>query len=62
LISFVQQRVLKKTAEVGTEEKKPMMIVGQVSSATEADEIELITRNFIVARRIKELAQTVSDE
>jgi hypothetical protein len=39
-----------------------MMIVGQVSSATEADEIELITRNFIVARRIKELAQTVSDE
>ena len=62
MISFVQQRVLKKTAEVGTEEKKPMMIVGQVSSATEADEIELITRNFIVARRIKELAQTVSDE
>ena len=39
-----------------------MMIVGQVSSATEADEIELITRNFIVARRIKELAQNLCDK
>jgi hypothetical protein len=38
-----------------------MMIVGQVSNAAEADEIELITRNFVVARRIKELAQTLSD-
>ena len=36
-----------------------MMIVGQVSSATEADEIELITRNFIVGNRIKELARSL---
>jgi hypothetical protein len=36
-----------------------MMIVGQVSSAEEANEIELITRNFIVANRMKELAHTI---
>jgi hypothetical protein len=37
-----------------------MMIVGQVSSAAEADEIELITRNFIVGNRIKELARSLT--
>lgn len=36
-----------------------MMIVGQVSSATEATEIELITRNFVVANRIREVARTI---
>jgi hypothetical protein len=36
-----------------------MMIVGQVSNAGEANEIELITRNFIVANRMKELARTL---
>jgi hypothetical protein len=36
-----------------------MMIVGQVSSADEANEIELITRNFIVANKMKELARTL---
>jgi hypothetical protein len=36
-----------------------MMIVGQVSSAGEANEIELITRNFIVANKMKELARTI---
>ncbi len=36
-----------------------MMIVGQVSSAGEANEIELITRNVIVANRMKELARTL---
>ncbi len=36
-----------------------MMIVGQVSSDVEANEIELITRNFVVANRIKELARTI---
>jgi hypothetical protein len=36
-----------------------MMIVGQVSNPAEANEIELITRNFIVANRIKELAQSL---
>lgn len=34
-----------------------MMIVGQVSSAQEAEEIESITKNFIVGNRIKELAR-----
>jgi hypothetical protein len=38
-----------------------MKIVGQVSSAAEADEIERITRNFIVANRVKELAQTLKE-
>lgn len=36
-----------------------MMIVGQVSSEGEANEIECITRNFVVANRIKELARTI---
>jgi len=36
-----------------------MMIVGQVLSAGEANEIELISRNFIVANRMKELARTL---
>lgn len=36
-----------------------MMIVGQVSSAGEANEIELITRNFLVANRAKELARSI---
>jgi hypothetical protein len=36
-----------------------LMIVGQVSSADEAKEIELITRNFIVANKMKELARTL---
>jgi hypothetical protein len=36
-----------------------MMIVGQVLSDGEANEIELITRNFIVANRMKELARTL---
>jgi len=34
-------------------------IVGQISSADEAKEIEVITRNFIVAKRMKTLAQTL---
>jgi hypothetical protein len=38
-----------------------MKIVGQVSSASEANEIELITRNFIVANRAKELAQSLKE-
>jgi hypothetical protein len=33
-----------------------LMIVGQISSAEEATEIESITKNFIVANRAKELA------
>jgi hypothetical protein len=36
-----------------------MMIVGQVSSAEEASEIERITRNFVVANRIREVARTI---
>lgn len=36
-----------------------MMIVGQVSSDAEANEIERITRNFVVANRIREVARTV---
>ena len=35
-----------------------LMIVGQVQNAAEADEIELITRNFVVANRMKELARS----
>jgi hypothetical protein len=36
-----------------------MMIVGQVSSDGEANEIESITKNFVVANRAKELARTL---
>ncbi len=36
-------------------------IVGQILSAGEAKEIEVITRNFIVAKRMKKLAQTLRD-
>jgi hypothetical protein len=38
-----------------------VMIVGQVQNATETDEIELITRNFIVANRMKELARSLRE-
>jgi|WetSurMetagenome_2_1015567.scaffolds.fasta_scaffold09171_4 hypothetical protein len=38
-----------------------MMIVGQVSNAGEAAEIELIARNFIVANRMKELARSLKN-
>ena len=36
-----------------------LMIVGQVQNDAEADEIELITRNFVVANRMKELARSL---
>jgi len=36
-----------------------VMIVGQISSPGEANEIEYITKNFVVANRIKELARTL---
>jgi hypothetical protein len=36
-----------------------LMIVGQISSPGEANEIEVITKNFVVANRIKELARTL---
>jgi hypothetical protein len=36
-----------------------MMIVGQVLSDGEANEIEFIRRNIIVANRMKELARTL---
>jgi len=37
-----------------------LMIVGQISNAEEAAEIENITKNFIVANRAKELAHTLN--
>lgn len=37
-----------------------MMIVGQVSNLAEAEEIELITRTFVVGNRFKELARSRS--
>jgi len=36
-----------------------MMIVGQVSSPEEAIEIEFIVKSFVVANRIKTLAQNL---
>ena len=36
-----------------------LMIVGQISSPEEANEIEYIAKNFVVANRIKELARTL---
>jgi len=36
-----------------------LMIVGQILSPGEANEIEQITKNFVVANRIKELARTL---
>ncbi len=36
-----------------------IMIVGQISSAEEAKEIEFITKNLIVGNRAKELARTL---
>ena len=38
-----------------------LMIVGQVQNAAEADEIELITRNFVIANRMKELARSLRE-
>jgi hypothetical protein len=34
-----------------------MMIVGQVSNADEANEMEFIAKSFVVANRAKQLAQ-----
>ncbi len=36
-----------------------MMIVGQVSSSEEADEIEFITKAFVVGNRARALAHTL---
>ena len=36
-----------------------LMIVGQISSPEEANEIEAITKNFVVGNRAKELARTI---
>jgi hypothetical protein len=36
-----------------------MMIVGQVSSPEEAKEVEFIAKSFVVANRIKALAQNL---
>jgi hypothetical protein len=36
-----------------------LMIVGQISTPGEANEIEYITKNFVVANRIKELTRTL---
>jgi hypothetical protein len=36
-----------------------MMIVGQVSSPEEATEVEFIAKSFVVANRIKALAQNL---
>jgi len=35
-----------------------LMIVGQIHNEAEADELVLITRNFIIASRAKELARS----
>jgi hypothetical protein len=37
-----------------------LMIVGQISSPEEANEIEFITKNFVVANRAKELARSLN--
>jgi hypothetical protein len=39
-----------------------MFIVGHVSSPEEAAEIEFIAKSFIVAHRIKTLAQTLTEK
>ena len=39
-----------------------LMIVGQISSPEEANEIEFITKNFVVANRAKELARTLNQK
>jgi hypothetical protein len=36
-----------------------MMIVGQISSPEEANEIEFITKNFVVGNRARALALTL---
>lgn len=36
-----------------------LMIVGQISSPEEANELESITKNFVVGNRAKELARTI---
>ena len=38
-----------------------MMIVGQVSNAEEAKEIESITKSFIVGKRARALALTIKE-
>ena len=39
-----------------------MMIVGQISSAKESNEIQLITRNFIIANRMRELGRSLREQ
>ena len=39
-----------------------LMIVGQVQNAAEVDELVLITRNFFVANRMKELARSLKKD
>ncbi len=59
-VLIVQQLVLNTTDKEVPEEQKPMlMIVGQISSPEEANEIESITKNFVVGNRAKELARTI---
>jgi hypothetical protein len=36
-----------------------MMIVGQVTDAEEATEVEFIVKSFVVANRAKQLARTI---
>jgi hypothetical protein len=36
-----------------------MKIVGQISSADEADEIEFITKSFVIGNRAKDLASQI---
>jgi len=38
-----------------------LMIVGQISSPEEANEIESITKHFVVGNRAKALAQTIRE-
>ncbi len=38
-----------------------LKVIGQISGAEEANEIELITRNFVVANRIKQLARSLNE-
>jgi hypothetical protein len=61
-VLVVQQLVLKKTAKEILEEKTMLMIVGQISSPEEANEIEFITKNFVVANRAKQLARSIRSE
>jgi hypothetical protein len=60
LVPFVQQTLLNITLKNRIRGLRKMMkIVGQISSSDEAEEIEFITKSFVIGNRAKDLASQI---